>query len=108
MAGVGKLNQTMKKYAQDEDINISLRDIRAIAQKQPSGSFDLYGWEDVVLEDTGSPGVKRYMNLHYKLNEVVDYGLHDQDGGQVVEPFFTTDTGFLRPRVYQKIGRAHV
>ena len=99
MAGVGKLNQTMAKYAQDEDINITLRDITAFAQTQPSGRFDIHGWQDLYLDDT--PQINRAMNLHYKLNAVVDYGLHDQDGGDVVEPFFTTDTGFLRARVRQ-------
>lgn len=99
MAGVGKLNQTMAKYAQDGDINITLRDITAFAQTQPSGRFDIHGWQDLYLDDT--PQINRAMNLHYKLNAVVDYGLHNQDGGDVVEPFFTTDTGFLRARVRQ-------
>ncbi|MCI8653461.1 MAG: fibro-slime domain-containing protein [Angelakisella sp.] len=102
MAGVGKLNQTMTKYAQNPVLNITLRDIVAIAQSQPSGDgFGLHDWEDVYLKETQDVDVLRSMNLHYKLNEVVDYGLHDQDGGKVVEPFFTTDTGFLRARVIQ-------
>ena len=41
------------------------------------------------------------MNLHYGVNAVVDYGLHDEDGGKNIYPFFTTDVGFLRTRVVQ-------
>ena len=41
------------------------------------------------------------MNLHYGVNAVVDYGLHDEDGGKIIYPFFTTNEGFLRARVVQ-------
>ena len=41
------------------------------------------------------------MNLHYGINAVVDYGLHNEDGGKIIYPFFTTDEGFLRTRVEQ-------
>ena len=98
MADVGKLMQTMTKYAADDMVNITLRDITAIAQTQESGKFDLYGWKDDLLEGTQIP---RSMNLHYGVNAVVDYGLHDEDGGKNIYPFFTTDEGFLRTRVEQ-------
>ena len=98
MAGVGKLMQTMTKYAADDMVNITLRDITAIAQTQKAGSFDLNGWKDDLLAGTQTP---RSMNLHYGMNAVVDYGLHDEDGGQNIYPFFTTDEGFLRTRVVQ-------
>lgn len=98
MAGVGKLVQTMVKYAADENVNITLRDITAYAQQQASGSFDLEGWEDMKLEGTE---VKRYLNLHYGANAMISYGLHDEDGGQTMYPFFVTDSGFLRARVEQ-------
>ncbi len=105
MAGVGKLAQTMVKYATDGDVDITLQDITAFAQTQPSGQFDVdNGWQDLNLEETGSEEIKRTMNLHYKMNEVIDYGLHDSDGGNLVEPFFFTDTGFLRARVEQNTG----
>lgn len=100
MAGVGKLIQTMTKYAFDGDVNITLRDITAYAQVQDSGKFDLNGWTDMALSDT-SGQVKRSMNLHYKRNAMIDYGLHDRDGGKNFLPFFVTDTGFLRTRVEQ-------
>lgn len=98
MAGVGKLMQTMTKYAADDMVNITLRDITAIAQTQKANSFKMDGWEDDLLEGTKIP---RSMNLHYGMNAVVDYGLHDEDGGQNIYPFFTTDEGFLRTRVVQ-------
>ncbi len=98
MAGVGKLAQTMIKYASNGDVNISLRDITSYCQTQPSGDFDLYGWEDALLENAS---VVRSLNLHYKMNALVDYGLHDIDGGQTILPFFVTDTGFIRARVQQ-------
>ncbi len=98
MAGVGKLMQTMTKYAADDMVNITLRDITAIAQTQKADSFEMDGWKDDLLEGTKIP---RSMNLHYGMNAVVDYGLHDEDGGQNIYPFFTTDEGFLRTRVVQ-------
>ena len=98
MAGVGKLMQTMTKYAADDMVNITLRDITAIAQTQKSGTFHMSGWQDDLLEGTNK---YRSMNLHYGMNAVVDYGLHDEDGGQNIYPFFTTDVGFLRTRVEQ-------
>lgn len=99
MAGVGKLMQTMTKYAADDMVNITLRDITAIAQTQKSGEFDMSGWQDDLLE--GTTDKYRSMNLHYGMNAVVDYGLHNEDGGQNIYPFFTTDVGFLRTRVEQ-------
>lgn len=98
MAGVGKLMQTMTKYAADDMVNITLRDITAIAQTQAAGQFQMDGWEDELLAGTEIP---RSMNLHYGKNAVVDYGLHDEDGGKIIYPFFTTDEGFLRTRVEQ-------
>lgn len=98
MAGVGKLTQPMVKYAADENVNITLRDITAFAQKQSSNTFDLNGWEDSFLEGTQ---VVRTMNLHYGKNAMIDYGLHDEDGGKNLYPFFVTDTGFIRARVRQ-------
>lgn len=98
MAGVGKLMQTMTKYAADDRVNITLRDITAIAQTQETAKFNLSGWKDDLLDGTKIP---RSMNLHYGINAVVDYGLHDEDGGKNIYPFFTTDEGFLRTRVVQ-------
>lgn len=103
MAGVGKLAQTMVKYASEGDVNITLRDITAFAQSQPSGTFAIDGWQDVALPGTGDATVRRSINLHYGMNAVVDYGLSDEDGGRNYEPFFVTDTGFARARVQQNL-----
>lgn len=100
MSGVGKLMQTMVKYAADDMVNITLRDITATAQKQSNSinAFGLYEWKDDKLSETS---VQRSMNLHYGMNAMVDYGLHDEDGGKNIYPFFTTDEGFLRTQVRQ-------
>lgn len=102
-AGVGTLMQTMVKYASDGDVNITLRDITAFAQSQPSDGFGLQKWEDVLLSGTGSLKIPRSMNLHYGKNAVVDYGLSDEDGGENIMPFFVTDTGYIRARVQQNL-----
>lgn len=109
MAGVGKLTQTMVKYASDGEINVTLQDITSICQKQLSGQFTQTGWQDDLLKIPGSEGsssasqVPRSMNLHYGINQVVDYGLHDEDGGKTIRPFFVTDTGFIRSYVIQNL-----
>lgn len=103
MAGVGKLTQTMVKYASDGDVNITLRDITAFAQHQNSDDFDINGWEDTELPYTGQNVVKRTMDLHYGTNAVVDYGLSDEDGGKNYQPFFVTDSGYIRARVQQNL-----
>ncbi len=104
LAGAGTLTQTMRQYALDNDVDITLRDITAYMQTQPSSSFAMDGWRDAVLSGTGSPGVLRGMNLHYGLNTSAadgSYGLHKEDGGERFKPFFSTDTGFIRVRVGQ-------
>ena len=99
MAGVGKLTQTMRQYAEGNDVDITLQDITAFMQTQPGGNgFSLTDWKDAVLEGTN---ILRSMNLHFGKNAEVDYGLHDEDGGENFKPFFVTDTGFIRARVQQ-------
>ena len=107
MAGVGKLTQTMVKYASDGEINVTLQDITSICQKKPSGEFAQPEWQNDLLKVPGSEDsssasrIPRSMNLHYGINQVVDYGLHDEDGGKTIRPFFVTDTGFIRSYVIQ-------
>lgn len=98
MTEVGKLSQTMKKYAADEEVNITLRDITVTAQTQPSGKFAVDGWQEMKLE--GSDEV-RSLNLHYGQNALIDYGIHDEDGGKSLYPYFVTDSGFITVRVKQ-------
>ncbi len=98
-AGVGKLLQTMTKYASDGDVNITLRDITAYAQIQDSNQFQMDGWRDTASLNGNVK--KDSINLHYGLNSTIDYGLHDIDGGKTTEPFFITNSGYLRTRVTQ-------
>lgn len=103
MAGVGKLAQTMVKYTVD-DVNITLRDITAHAEIQgtvqdSSNQFSWNGWVPMKLAGTD---INRTMDLSYKNgNEVIDYGLSNGDGGEYINPFFVTDTGFIRAAVTQ-------
>lgn len=98
MAGVGRLTQTMRQYAMDSDVDVTLQDITAFMQTQPGNAFQMTGWQDAKLAGTD---IVRSMNLHFGKNEQVDYGLHDEDGGKIYKPFFVTDTGFVRARVQQ-------
>ncbi len=98
MAGVGRLTQTMRQYAMESDVDVTLQDITAFMQTQPGKSFQLTGWQDVKEEGTGAV---RSMNLHFGRNAEVDYGLHDEDGGRLYMPFFVTETDFVRARVEQ-------
>lgn len=98
MAGVGRLTQTMRQYATGGDVDITLQDITAFMQTQSSGEFKPDGWKDNFLEGTD---IVRSMNLHYERNAVIDYGFHEEDGGRLYDPFFVTETGFVRTRVQQ-------
>ncbi len=100
MAGVGRLTQVMRQYAMADNVDITLRDITAIQQQQPSSKSEVFpgDWEDAILSGTGVP---RSMNLHFGKNTVIDYGLHNEDGGELYKPYFITDTGFIRARVQQ-------
>lgn len=99
MAGVGHLTQTMQQFAKDDGVDITLRDITAYGQSKDEFSEE---WTDMELSTTleGKP-VLRSMNLHHGINKVMDYGLHDKDGGENYDPFFVTDEGFIRARVEQ-------
>lgn len=101
MAGVGRLTQTMRQYAMGNDVDITLRDITAVGQYQPSSNTDVLNenWQDMSL--AGVKDVSRSMNLHFGMNAVVDYGLHNEDGGALYKPFFVSDAGFIRARVKQ-------
>ncbi len=101
MAGVGKIAQTMRKYASDGDVNITLRDIIATAQIQKTGEFGLTSWHDDYLAGTDSNPIPRTMKLHYGVNAVIDYGLHNADDGSTTLPYFAADEGYIRTRVTQ-------
>ncbi len=103
MASVGKLAKTMLRFAISEDMDITLRDITAFAQSQPSDHFQLGAehWQDVKLDGVNGLDIQRFMHLHYGQNATVDYGLHDVDGGGNLYPVFVTDEDYLRARVKQ-------
>lgn len=103
MASVGKLAKTMLRFAISEDMDITLRDITAFAQSQPSDHFQLGAehWQDVKLDGANGLDIQRFMHLHYGQNATVDYGLHDVDGGGNLYPVFVTDEDYLRARVKQ-------
>ena len=101
MAGVGRLTQTMRQFAMSDDVDITLRDITAFEQRQPSENTEVLpgDWTDVML--AGTTNVQRSMNLHFGRNTIVDYGLHNEDGGMLYKPYFVADTGFIRARIQQ-------
>lgn len=103
MAGVGRLTQTMRQYAMGNDVDITLQDITAFGQYQPSSNTSALpsDWQNMKLDTTVDKQVLRFMNLHFGKNAMVDYGLHDQDGGKFFKPFFVSDEGFIRARVQQ-------
>lgn len=78
-AGVGHLYQTMTKYASDSEVNVTLHNIIVAEQKKSSGEFDKEEWNKsgeacrLSYNNTG----KNYL---------------DANG---INPFFSTDTGFL-------------
>ena len=98
MAGVGKLTQTMVKYTKG-DVNITLQKIIAAGQVKPSGEWS-GDWQAMGLPGT-DPVQPRTMHLVYGQNALVDYGLSNEDGGQLVRPFFVTDEGYVRASVKQ-------
>lgn len=57
MAGVGRLTQTVRQYAMNNDVDITLRDITAIRQYQPSKNTEVLveDWKDTELEEAEKP-----------------------------------------------------
>lgn len=110
LAGVGKLNATMRKYAASPDVNLTLRYITATAQRQASHGdtldFDEFNskWENT----------SRTMNLEYGQNALVDYGSAEGFSPEQIaqgigypdaygkqRPLFVTDEGYIRSAVKQ-------
>ena len=110
LAGVGKLNATMRKYAASPDVNLTLRYITATAQRQASHgdtlNFDEFNskWENT----------SRTMNLEYGQKALVDYGSAEGFSSEQIaqgigypdaygkqRPLFVTDEGYIRTAVKQ-------
>lgn len=118
LAGVGKLNATMRKYAASPDVNLTLRYITATLQRQESHG-------DTLDFDAFNAAWKpsdplRTMNLEYGKNALVDYGspstpaftpdqiaqgigYPDALGNQ--RPLFVSDVGYVRTAVTQDTAR---
>ena len=87
--GVGHLIQTMVRYAADDKLNVTLRDILAtkhIYQNVPGEKLpDFSEWGPAADEEP--------LSLHYGLEtKLLDYGLHDDIDRK---PYFVTDEGWM-------------
>lgn len=88
--GLGKLLQTMVRYAADDSVNVTLRDITA----------SLVTAEKVEDLPAASP-TGASLQLHYGLsNALLEYGTHEVDG-VAPNPYFEVDTGYAGIRIQQ-------
>lgn len=95
--GVGYLLKPMEKFGANDDIDATLHDIYAVAQTAGSESGDSLVWN-------GPPENAEELHLVYgKDGHLLQYGPYEV--GE--EPYLTTDTGFIRARVYQCLSQDH-
>ena len=95
--GVGYLLKPMEKFGANDDIDATLHDIYAVAQTAGSESGDSLVWK-------GPPENAKELHLMYgKDGHLLQYGPYEK--GE--EPYLTTDTGFIRARVYQCLSPDH-
>lgn len=86
--GLGKLLQTMVRYAGNGDINATLRDISA--QLFTVDSFN--DLQEKITSNEGS-GAEDALYLHYGLsNALLEYGTHEVNGVSP-NPYFEVDSG---------------
>lgn len=89
--GVGYLLKPMEKFGANDDIDATLHDIYAVAQTAGSETEDSLVWNG-PLENAEE------LHLMYgKDGHLLQYGPYENGA----EPYLTTDTGFIRARVYQ-------
>lgn len=88
--GLGKLLQTMVRYAAEGSVNVTLRDISA-------SLITAHSLEDLPsAKPTGTA-----LHLHYGLsNALLEYGTHEV-GGVAPNPYFEVDTGYAGIRIEQ-------
>ena len=95
--GLGKLVGTMKRYAANDGINVTLRDI-ILKAGQPRAPVS-GGLEN---DTTGTDGKTTQLNAHYGLpSKLVDYGLHEKDINKNLKPYFVTTQGWGYGEAYQ-------
>lgn len=88
--GLGKLLQTMVRYASDGSVNVTLRDISASLVTADTVA------ELPSAEPTGEP-----LRLHYGLsNALLEYGTHEVDG-VAPNPYFEVDTDYAGIQIKQ-------
>lgn len=94
-SGLGKLAQTLVKYAASDYVDVTLRDITIYKQRQEEEDLNgvLGPWED---DDTE---IFPPYNLHYgRHNEGLtgQYGLHDDQYNEGQVPVYIVDDGYVR------------
>lgn len=101
--GLGRLVETMVRYAAEDSVNTTLQDITATLVTGTS-------WEgvgDAVNgKTTGDSSTKKSINLHYGLdNALLEYGTHEVNGVRP-NPYFEVDEDIPGIQVRQNY-RAH-
>lgn len=101
--GLGRLLETMVRYAAEDSVNVTLRDITA---QLVTGE----NWEDVgdAVQSGSSTGTVegQKLHLHYGLdNALLEYGTHEVNG-IAPNPYFEVDEDIAGLRVQQNY-RAH-
>lgn len=93
-AELGKLTQTLTKYAIGNNVDVTLQDITITKQTQdgnPENNGAMLTTGNIWTEDT-----KNSFDLHYGMNAEAltsQYGLHSATG---TAPTFTADDGYIR------------
>lgn len=93
--GLGKLLQTMVRYASEGSVNVTLRDISATLMTGETIS-GISGIDEMTEADP-----KQTLHLHYGLtNALLEYGTHEING-VAPNPYFEVDKGFAGIKVEQ-------
>ena len=87
--GAGKLLQTMMRYAADDKLNVTLRDILVTMYVQDAS---IEGKDLKEFKDWSPVADEPALSLHFGLEgALMDYGLHDKDR----KPYFEVDEGWI-------------
>lgn len=96
--GIGKLVKTMLRYASDDVVNVTLRDIIATKYKY-NGALKEDGFPNVSEANNWKKDESEEpLNLHFGLDSaILDYGVHEANR----KPVFETDEGWISVGVKQ-------